>query len=67
MSTFTDAMLAFISSREAFEAAVGQRVWPSREVADETRENTARRLAQSGDVLEREMRVMMREEVARND
>jgi hypothetical protein len=63
MSKFTDALAEYLSAREAHESAVQTRVWPSREVADETRENADRRLAQAGDVLEREMRDMMREEV----
>jgi hypothetical protein len=60
MSTFTDAMHDFVHASEEHTYADDHHPGSSPE-----REETARYLAQAGDVLEREMRQMMREELAK--
>lgn len=56
MSRFTHALDDFVYAKNAYDSAV----------SGAGREEGARLLAQAGDVLEREMRQMMQEEVRRS-
>lgn len=62
MSTFTDALLAFISAREVYVLTVHASDANGSEIHD-----TAQRLAQAGDVVEGELRSMIRAEVEASD